>query len=274
MKIPTNFPQEPTKKKVGRPRKTENPKPEVKSEPKPTTNSIDTYKADAVEDKEKWRDEMREKWGSRYDADGNSRDYTDAELRELESFYNALAAEYSNAITTRQKNGIIEISSYRLEMKRCIAAGDTAGAKRYNDMINSAMAREAMKAGDVKALEATRIDGLIVNLERKGAIKNGVLIGKKELIDLLAEDHPKYKTSRDVVDAIVFQIINTMKKNNGEAEFATLPFSAQIEDAFNELLTEPTKKEKEAMASTGIVIPQRQGRTVVSGITDISSDLL
>lgn len=205
---------------------------------------------------EQWRTEMRDKWGSRLDADGKRTAYSDEDLLELERLYKNQAAEYS-AMTPRQKSGVIEICTLRLEMYRCIAAGDSAGAKRYSDMINSVMSREAMKAGDVKQLEATRIDSLIVNLENKGAIKEGKIVGKDELAEILLKDHPQYHTSMDIVDAMLFAIINTMKRNNGESEITSLPLSAQVEDVFGELRKKPTERELKAMAETGIVPPKR-----------------
>lgn len=203
-----------------------------------------------------WRTEMRDKWGSRLDADGKRTAYSDEDLLELERLYKNQAAEYS-AMTPRQKSGVIEICTLRLEMYRCIAAGDSAGAKRYSDMINSVMSREAMKAGDVKQLEATRIDSLIVNLENKGAIRDGKIVGRDELAEILLKDHPQYHTSMDVVDAMLFAIINTMKRNNGETEITSLPLSAQVEDVFGELQKKPTERELKAMAETGIVPPKR-----------------
>lgn len=243
MKVPNNLDSiEP--KKRGRPPKSEQEKAEEK-------------KNRELEEKEAWRISMRKKWGSRFDADGNSRDYTDAEYRELESYYEIQSAEFNDAITARQEGGVIEVCELRLELKRCIAANDSAGAKRYSDMINSVMSREAMKAGDVKSLEATRIDMLILNLEKKGAIKNHKIVGKDELIELLAKDHPQYHTSRDVVDSIIMAIVNTMKKNNGESELISLPLSAQVDDVFGELLAEPSKNERNAMSQIGVVPPLR-----------------
>ncbi len=201
---------------------------------------------------------MRVKWGSRMDADGNRVDYSDSDLRELERLYKNLAAEYGDTMTPRQKDGIKEISTYRLEISRCMAAGDSAGAKRYSDMINSAMSREAMKAGDVRQLEQTRIDSLIVNLENRGAIKRGKIVGRDELADILLKDHPQYHTSMDVVDSMLFAIINTMKRNNAEPELTELPLSAQVEDVFGELLSKPTDRELKAMAETGVVPPTRE----------------
>ena len=201
---------------------------------------------------------MRVKWGSRMDADGNRVDYSDSDLRELERLYKNLAAEYGDTMTPRQKDGIKEISTYRLEISRCMAAGDSAGAKRYSDMINSAMSREAMKAGDVRQLEQTRIDSLIVNLENRGAIKRGKIVGRDELAEILLKDHPQYHTSMDVVDSMLFAIINTMKRNNAEPELTELPLSAQVEDVFGELLSKPTDRELKAMAETGVVPPTRE----------------
>ena len=205
-----------------------------------------------------WRKEMREKWGSRMDAEGNRIDYSDGDLEELERLYKNQAAEYNNAMTPRQKSGVVEICTFRLEMNRCIAAGDSAGAKRYSDMINSAMSREAMKAGDVKQLEATRIDSLIVHLENMGAIKDHKIVGRDELASILANSNPKYHTSMEAVDSMLFAIINTMKRNNGETELTELPLSAQVEDAFDQLLKKPSEREKVAMAETGTVPPTRE----------------
>ena len=207
---------------------------------------------------EKWRDDMRVKWGSRTDADGNRVDYTDADLKELERMYKYYAAEYGDSMTLRQKDGIAQVCTFRLEMNRCVATGDSAGAKRYSDMINSVMSREAMKAGDVRQLEQTRIDSLIVNLEKKGAIKRGKIVGRDELAEILLKDHPKYHTSKDAVESMLFAIINTMRRNNAEPELTELPLSAQVEDVFGELLSKPTDRELKAMAETGIVPPPRE----------------
>lgn len=241
MKVPDKLTET---KKRGRPSKSQQEKEEER-------------KQTELAELQKWRDKMQIKWGQRFDTEGNSRSYTDAEYRELEGYYEVQAAEYNNAITTRQEGGVIEVCELRLEMKRCIAAGDSASAKRYSDMINSVMTREAMKAGDVKNLEATRIDTLIMNLEKKGAIKDHRIVGREELIDILAKDRPKYHTSLDVVDSIIMAIINTMRRNNGDSELSSLPKTAQIEDVYDELLSQPSNEERRAMSDVGVVPPQR-----------------
>lgn len=233
--------------------------PKKRGRPSKSAEQREAEKADREKAQlEKWREEMRVKWGNRMDADGNRVDYTDSDLQELERLYKNLATEYGDSMTPRQKDGIKEISTYRLEISRCMAAGDSAGAKRYSDMINSAMSREAMKAGDVRQLEQTRIDSLIVHLENMGAVKRGKIVGKDELARILSEAHPKYHTSKDAVEEMLFAIINTMKRNNGEPEITELPLSAQVEDVFGELLSKPTEKELKAMAETGVVPPPKE----------------
>ncbi|MBQ5477836.1 MAG: hypothetical protein IIT64_08575, partial [Bacteroidaceae bacterium] len=85
----------------------------------------------------------------------------------------------------------------------------------------------------------------------------GKIVGKDELAEILLKDHPQYHTSMDIVDAMLFAIINTMKRNNGESEITSLPLSAQVEDVFGELRKKPTERELKAMAETGIVPPKR-----------------
>lgn len=208
-------------------------------------------------------EKAREKWGIRYIGDSEdgteqTRSYTDDELCELENFYKEQAAEFKGGLTPRIKNAIREICICRLEWKRCTGRGDSQSAKRYSDMIKDIMAREGMRAGDAKPLEAMRIDSIIDHLEKKGAVKDGKIVGKKELIKILAKDHPKYNTSLDIVDAMMMAIVNTMRKNNGFAEVERLPLAAQVKDVFGELLTAPSSIEKQAMAKMGMVKTQRE----------------
>lgn len=216
-------------------------------------------------------EKAREKWGIRYIGDSTdgteqTKEYTNDELCELENFYKEQAAEFKGGLTPRIKNAIREICICRLEWKRCMGRGDSQSAKRYSDMIKDIMAREGIRAGDAKPLEAMRIDSIIDHLEKKGAVKDGKIVGKNELIKILAKDHPKYSTSLDIVDAMMMAIVNTMRKNNGLAEVERLPLAAQVKDVFGELLTAPSALEKHAMAKMGMVKPQREREHEGGGI--------
>ena len=201
--------------------------------------------------------DQENKWGIVLDSDGVERNYTQNELRELENFYREQAAEYKGAITPRVDMSLREICICRLEWKKRVGIGDSQGAKRYSDMIKDAMAREGMRAIDSKPLETMRIDSIIDNLEKKGFVENGKIVGKRKLLDMLAKDHPKYNNSLDVVDAMMMQIVNTMRKNNGDAELSELPLEAQIADTFGELLSSPSPTEQRNLEETGVVIPRR-----------------
>jgi hypothetical protein len=53
-------------------------------------------------------------------------------------------------------------------------------------------------------------------------------------------------------------IINTMRKNMGEAELSKLPISAQVKDEKGELLLEMSKEEKKIMEGLGMKPPERE----------------
>ena len=191
--------------------------------------------------KERWS----RKWGS---------EYSDADCEILDRTYEMLSAEYRGAITSRLELALSDISVFRLKRDKAIETGDSAVAKRYQEMIDKVMASEAMKAGDTKPVEALRPDALIDRLEKKGV----TLYSQQEVVRYINGDKGAYNTSLDVVDLMMLLIENTMRANAGEAELAELPKSLQVEDRFNELQTKPTRSEIKAMRDLGEVPPMRE----------------
>lgn len=205
------------------------------------------------------RPEGSSRWGYKF-TDGGTVPYSESEIRELDAMYDEQAAEYrGGAMTQRVDMAIREICICRLEWKKCVGAGDSNGAKKYSDMIKDAMAREGLRATDSKPMENLRIDSLIDRLEKKGALQNGTIVGKQRLLDILAADHPQYRTSLDVVDAMMMAIVNTARRNNGQSDLEELPYTAQISDDFEELMKKPTDEEKKVMTEIGIGRPRREG---------------
>ena len=200
------------------------------------------------------------RWGYKFTDEGGTVPYSESEIRELDRMYEEQAAEYrGGAMTQRVDMAIREICICRLEWKKCVGAGDSGGAKKYSDMIKDAMAREGLRATDSKPVENMRVDSLIDRLEKKGALQNGTIVGKKRLLDILAADHPQYRTSLDVVDAMMLAIVNTARRNNGQSDLEELPYTAQIADDFDELMKQPTEEEKRVMTEIGIGRPRREG---------------
>lgn len=215
-------------------------------------------------DKSKWyttrSDTNRStRWGMKFLENGDTVPFSDNEIKELDRMYTEQAAEYKGGMTQRVDMAIREICICRLEWKKCVGAGDANGAKKYSDMIKDAMTREGLRANDAKPTENMRVDSLIDRLEKKGAMVNGSIIGKKQLLNLLAEDHPRYNTSLDVVDAMMMAIVNTARRNNGQSDLDELPYTAQIADDFDEIMKEPTEQEKKTMAEIGVSRPRREG---------------
>ena len=212
------------------------------------------------------RSETSNRWGSKFTEDGQTVPYSDSEVRELDRMYSEQAAEYrGGAMTQRVDMAIREICVCRLEWKKCIGAGDSAGAKKYSDMIKDAMTREGLRATDSKPIENMRIDSLIDRLEKKGALQNGTIVGRQRLLDILAADHPQYRTSLVVVDAMMMAIVNTARRNNGQSDLEELPYTAQIADDFDELMKKPTDEEKKVMTEIGIGKPRREGEPMTFG---------
>ncbi len=202
---------------------------------------------------------LRKKWGRSFvNANGETREYTDGELEELERIYQMQSAEYKGNISPRMEYNLQKISKLELEQSRSIAEGDDAKAKRYADMVNTIKKSEGMTAADAKPLEKMSIDGLIVALEKKGILQQGKIVDKATLLKLLAQERGFYSASRDIVDAMMMGIINTMRSNNGESELEELPVSAQVEDNLGELRPAMTKSEKAALEQLGLTLPRKE----------------
>lgn len=203
--------------------------------------------------------QLREKWGRSFiDENGKGKDYTDAEIEELERIYRAQAAEFKGAITPRIEYNLQKLSKLELEQQKAMAKGDGQEAKRYADMVKDIKRSEGMQAGDSKPTEAIRIDSIIAALERKGFVKDGGIVSQDTLKKLLCQDNGQYKSSIDIVDSIILAIINTMRTNAGEGELMELPITAQIIDHNKELQDTTSIEDKTIMDELGIIPPRRQ----------------
>lgn len=137
-------------------------------------------------------------------------------------------------------------------------AEDSMEAKRYQEMTDKLMGSDPIKNWQSNKGETIRVDRIARYLESIGAMQNGYLVGYEDLVKILGAQHGNYNTSLDVVDSMMMCIINTMRKNQGEAELARLPLSAQVEDAKGELLAEMSKEEKKLMEGLGMKPPERE----------------
>ena len=137
-------------------------------------------------------------------------------------------------------------------------ASDSMEAKRYQEMADKLMNSDSVKNWQANKGETIQVDRVVRYLESIGAMRNGYLIGYDELVKVLSAQHSSYNTSLDVIDSMMLCIINTMRKNMGEAEMSKLPVSAQVKDVKGELLAELSKEEKKILEGLGMKPPERE----------------
>ena len=205
------------------------------------------------------REELREKWGRNFANDeGKMRDYTDSEIDELERIYRMLSAEYKGGMTPRIEYSLRKIVKLELEQQKAMAKGDSQEAKRYADIIKDVKKAEGMNVGDTKPMENMKIDSIIDAMEKKGLARDGRIVDMPELLRILSGARHRYDTSLDVVDEMMFAIINTMRRNNGDSELSELPLTAQVKDEKRELEPRMTPQERRDSGALGVIPPLRQ----------------
>lgn len=191
---------------------------------------------------EEQRKQLAEKWGE---------DYSDKDLWELERTYKSLAEDYKGGISSRQRMNLIDLSRWRLERQKLIDAGDVNAAKKISDMIKATMDSEAMKATDIKPTSAMRVDTFAERLEKKGLLKDGVLV-LQNVIDYVQTDKGAFHMSRDALDMCMLSMYNAMRFNNGLSEVTEVPREMLVQDALGEFLDSVTPGERNAMMELGM----------------------
>ena len=111
--------------------------------------------------------------------------------------------------------------------------------------------------GDTRPLDSVKIDSIIDALEKKGMVREGKIVGRDELVKIIAGASQSYNTSLDVVDEMMFAILNTMRRNNGESELNELPVSAQVKDRKGELRERMSDRERRDSNALGVIPPAR-----------------
>ena len=210
------------------------------------TGDVMVGNMDELPDEKRWEIE----WG-----DG----YTQREYKQLDNRYLQLTSEWAGMpLPPRTAMSLHDVAKYMLLRDKATQEGSAGDAKKYQDMITSIMASEDLKVDRSRASEEVRVDKIVKWLEARNAVRDGQLVDRDTLIKILAQEHGTYQTSLDVVDEIVFLILNTMRKNEGMAEFDKLPVSAQVNDFKGELLTGMSPEEKKIMRNLGLVPPERE----------------
>ena len=209
------------------------------------TGDVMVGNMDELPDEKRWEIE----WG-----DG----WSDHDYKQLDNRYMQLTSEWAGMpLPPRTAMSLHDVARYMLLRDKATRNDSPGDAKKYQDMITAIMASEDLKVDRNRTNEEVRIDKIAIWLEARGAMRDGQIVGRDELIKILAQEHGTYQTSLDVVDEIIFKILNTMRKNEGMPEFDKLPLSAQVNDFKGELLAEMSPEEKRIMENLGEKPPER-----------------
>ena len=212
------------------------------------TGDVMVGNMDELPDERRWEIE----WGDGYDEE----DY-----RRLDNRYLQLTSEWAGMpIPPRTSMSLHDVARYMLLRDKATRNGSANDAKKYQDMITAIMASEDLKVDRNRVSEDIRVDKIVKWLENRNAIRDGQLVDRDRLVKILAQEHGAYQTSMDVVDSMIFCILNTMRKNEGLAELDKLPLSAQVVDFKGELLSEQSPDEKRIFKGLGIVPPERESK--------------
>lgn len=187
---------------------------------------------------------------------GDGRTYE--ECKELDRIYDNIGNAYKGNPDPRVEINLIKLAKLQYEQDRAIAEKDFDTAKRIQEIMKSTQETEGMKATDAKPVENLRIDAIAEYLEKNGAMRNRKLVGKPELIKILQKGKHKFTPSLDVVDEMLFAILNAVRKNDGLSELYEIPLDMQIQDEKDELPKRVSEAEKNVLAELGMILSPKE----------------
>ncbi len=211
----------------------------------PITGDVLVANMHEMSDRKRWDIEWGEEW-------------SDADCRNADDRYMMLTANRSGGTIPGSVSMYLHDAVKNMLMRDKAMKSDAMEAKRYQEMVDKLMNADPVKNWQANKGETIQVDRVVRYLEANGAMRNGYLVGREELAKILGAQHGNYATSLDIVDCIIFAIINTMRKNMGEAELTKLPVSAQVNDTKGELLSAISADEKKILEGLGLKPPERE----------------
>ena len=159
----------------------------------------------------------------------------------LQKTYNALTEErpYRNAQT---ELAIQKVCKWSLEQEKCMQKKEYADAQKIGALIKAEMEGETLRKKDEKAADVTRLDDIVLAVERAGLD----LYDYNQLCEQLATYmfHTKYGLTRDAADQMLLLITNISRWNEGEPELQQLPEDFHIVDKLGEFAEKPDELER------------------------------
>ena len=207
-------------------------------------------RTDSEGEKGSLKEERLSKWGG---------GLTEAEYEELERKYEVESHEFKGNITPRIEKNLIALSKLDVEFDRAMREGDFDKANRITDIIKKTRDMESLRASDDKPTEEMRVDAIVDALEKRGAMTDGTLLSREELLQWIAKStRTHYTTSLDIIDAVMLVSENARRRTEGERVLSSLPDYLQVEDKYGELEIGMTDQEKAVMKELGRLPPRRE----------------
>lgn len=189
---------------------------------------------------------QRKNWGT---IDG----YTNEDYKELDRLYQIQSKPLEGSIDMEMEFNLREICKLLLKYSRFIREGKTLDAQRTMSIIETIKSSNLLRKKDEKPAEAVKIDTLMDQLEKHHMAKGGKLLSREETLKVLQGSRPHYPHSFDVVDQILLLITNTMRKNDGLGELASLPEEMRFTPAPGEFNPKESDKERQRREALGLV---------------------
>lgn len=175
---------------------------------------------------------------------------------ELEDFFQDKVLEFKGQTLSKiQETTIIDAIRMRVAARHLMARGDEGYVKLIRAS-EDLLASEQLRKKDERPVEKFRIDSQVKSLEDAGFIEKGCFLNAEETAKVIAKNFAqkrKYDYSIDIVDDVLFDIINTMKQNQDEPILTELPENVKADDVFGECLPEASEEEKKRKKYAGLV---------------------
>lgn len=151
-------------------------------------------------------------------------------------------------ITPQIENTLMLVAKNSVIYDHLMRQGYVKQALDVQKSIDLALSSEQLRKKDEKPQEHFRIDSQIMALERAGLFEDGKFLSYEETCKRLvgiARKKGKYDITLDMVDNMVLDYWNTMRKNSDQMATEELPEELEVVDDFEECAKEATDSEIE-----------------------------
>ena len=202
-----------------------------------------------MNDEERWE----RVWGS---GDPN-RPYSKQDYQRLDELWKTYSARLMGAggMDAQQEDTIRTCCKERLLADRCIAQGTKESvdmAAKLNKTIQDQLAAENLRKKDAKPVENAKVDGIVDALRKKYGV--GVELTYEQAIEICAKwmTSHRYPYTMDAAEKALLSIINTIRKNNDQAEMQELPAQFGLFAQRSEFAGIPNDMEEDAYRYLGL----------------------